>query len=102
MNVNGRRRGPASCPAFSQYRQHIFVLPVLRKTSAGSEGLGAEDELQRRERRVGLHVGDFLADVADTVGGRERRDLDGAQDAERLAALVEERAAGVARDARLR
>src|SRR5437762_1354314 len=100
MEVNGRRRGPPYRPVFLRYRRDKSVPPVPREALAGGERLGPEDELQRGERRVGLHVGDFLADVADTVGGRERRDLDGAQDAERLAALVEERAARVARDAR--
>src|SRR3954452_9860442 len=37
------------------------------------ERLGAVDERQAGEP-VGLRVGDLLADVADAVGGRQRRD----------------------------
>ena len=40
---------------------------------------------------VGLGVGELLAEVADAVGQRQRRDRDGAQDAERLAVAVQER-----------
>ena len=39
-------------------------------------------------------------DPADAVGGGERRDLDGREDPERVAGLVEEGAAGVSRNAR--
>src|SRR3954453_12457220 len=47
-----------------------------------------------------MQVAELAGEVADAVRGRQRRDRHRAEDAERTAALVEEAAAGVARNAR--
>src|SRR4051794_41262098 len=67
---------------------------------AGGEGPGAVDHLHAGERRVGVEVAELLLQAADAVAEGERRDGDGAQHPEGAALGVEERAAGVTRDAR--
>ena len=101
------RPWPPSGPLEPVWRQWCRFTPTttfddsgdtyVRNNSPGDHS--AEDELQARERRVRLHVGDFLADVANAVTAREGRDGHRAQHAQCDAALVEERAAGVAGDA---
>ncbi len=62
------------------------------------EGLGA---LRQRDAEAAgaVGVGELLGHVADAVAGGQRRDGDGAEDAERVAAGVEEGRPGVAGDA---
>src|SRR5262249_19723381 len=58
----------------------------------------AVHELQVREGAVGALVGELLGQVADPVGAGERRQVERAEDAERVPRRIEEAAPRVARD----
>src|SRR5581483_10846477 len=64
----------------------------------GVEGLGARDDAH--VEAVARRVAELVGDVTDAVAAGERRELQEAEDAERPARAVEERAAGVTGDAR--
>src|SRR4051794_20246373 len=84
-------------------RSEIAATTVPRERSdrqqRPAERFGAERE---RHAEAGVRVGvrQLAAEVADAVAARQRQQLQRAQDPERAAAGVDERAARVARDAR--
>src|SRR5215208_3389949 len=99
-----QRKGRALWPGLS----NLFLVRGLqvdaeslqdRLDGVPIERLGAGHQVGPGEP-IGLHVGDLLGEISDAVRAGKRRELHGAEHADRSTGGAEEPAARIARDAR--